>query len=126
MDFRKLLDKVLRRTELNLAVAGAMVGSVQAMAKLFPETEQYSNLRVRLYKGGSWDLDCIGANGAPVDPWKAFLRWYHGRPQSDCFVMRYADGSSMIRRQDIESYTITNGTRAKRNGAAESERKEPK
>lgn len=105
MSFRSLLNKVLRRAELNVAVAGAMVGSVSAMSKLFPVMEGYSELGVRFYNGGVSYWTC-----APVAreecPWRDFLKWYHGRPQSESYVMRYKDGCAMFNRKDVRSYSI--------------------
>ncbi len=39
-------------------------------------------------------------------PWKSFYKWYFGRINSDSFIMRYKDGETMLRRSNIESFTI--------------------
>jgi hypothetical protein len=111
--FRSLLNRVLRRTELNVAMAGAMVGSVAAMQKLFPVTEHYGRLTLHLYNGESMWWEYTSPVPA-IGPWKRFLRWYHGRPESDCFVMRHREGSDMVRRVDIRSYEIRQGEREKK------------
>lgn len=113
MDFNELLNKVIRRTERNVAVAGAMVGSVNAMAKLFPVMEHYSTLAVVFY-GGRWQSwGCVAAE-PPRDPWRDFLKWYHGRPQSECYVMEHREGCNMFRRADIQVYSIQRGERVKK------------
>ena len=40
--------------------------------------------------------------------WSDFLKWYHGRPQSTCYVMEHSQGHTMVRREDIISYDIRN------------------
>ena len=38
---------------------------------------------------------------------KPFLKWYFGRPQSNNFRLTYKTGEKLIRRNEIESYSIT-------------------
>ena len=40
-----------------------------------------------------------------ITPWVPFYRWYFGR-KSDSFVMRFANGETMIRRDDIQRFTV--------------------
>lgn len=113
MDFNELLNKVIRRTERNVAVAGAMVGSVAAMSKLFPTMEHYSTLKVTFY-GGHWlSWDCV-ASEPLTGPWNDFLKWYHGRPQSASYVVHHREGSNMFRRADLQWYSIQRGERVKK------------
>jgi hypothetical protein len=110
----KLLDKILRRTERDVALAGVMLGSVAAMSKLFPEMEKYRTLKVHFY-GGDWkSWDCWREDGTdPTDAFQDFRRWYHGRPQSSCYVMRHNNGENMVKRCDIRAYDIVKGERKK-------------
>lgn len=109
-----LLRRLIKRTERDVALAGAMVGSVTAMAKLFPTIEHYSTLKVSFY-GGLWSSwDAWRDDGTPpTDAWQDFLRWYHGRPQSETYVFRHKWGMNMIRRCDIRCYDISHGEREK-------------
>ena len=113
------LKRFLRRTERDVALAGVMVGSVSAMAKLFPVVERYRTLRVHFYPGGytSWEA-WRDDGGEPVEAFRDFLRWYHGRPQSDCFVMRGKGFEQMFRRCDIRSYEIASAERYKPSAAS--------
>lgn len=121
---RALLDKLLRRTKRDVALAGAMCGSVSAMSKLFPKIEKYSTLAVYFYGGSSLDW-----TWAPVVPgpsaFQDFLRWYHGRPQSECYVMVSRQGSTMFRRCDIRGYAITNGERESQSAALDRMKEKP-
>lgn len=110
MIFEKALNKILRRTELNVALAGAMLGSVTAISKLFPVMEHFSLLRVTLDNGAWRQWECVSTERL-LNPWRDFLRWYHGRPQSSAYVMRLRDGADMIRREDIRAYSIRHGER---------------
>jgi hypothetical protein len=111
LNFLDSLKGVMRRTERNVALAGAMVGSVKAMESLFPAMEHYDRLTVKFYSGGSIWWEAF-ADEPVRGPWNHFLKWYHGR-QSECFVMRHKKGSDMIRRVDIRSYSILTGIREK-------------
>ena len=113
MNISTIIKRFVRRAELNVAVAGAMVGSVAAMSKLFPTVEHYSTLKVVFYNGSWNSWDCT-ADGPLRDPWRDFLRWYHGRPQSAYYVMRHHEGSNMFRRCDLLAYDIRHGEREKR------------
>lgn len=110
MDLHAILNKMIRRTSRDVALAGAMVGSVAAMQKLFPVMEGYSTLRVDFY-GDAWTSWVC----APCKPhsgvWRDFQKWYHGRKQSDAYVMRMKDGEQMMKRSDIRFYRISYGER---------------
>jgi hypothetical protein len=111
----EILQKILRRTKRDVAFAGAMVGSVSAMSKLFPEIEKYGRLTVYFYGGGNvwWEWTPCKKHS---NPWRNFTKWYHGRPQSESYVMTASDGASfMFRRSDIRSYQTEYGEREKRN-----------
>lgn len=113
MDFSRMLNKVMRRTELNVAVAGAMIGSVSSMAKLFPVMEKWTKLNVYFNDGNG--LAWLNAPWNPnVPAWRDFIKWYHGRPQSECYVMYTDDGLRMFLRKDIRGYQIENGERVKK------------
>lgn len=118
MDFSKMLNKIMRRTERDVALVGVMLGSVAAMSKLFPVIEHYSTLHVYFYNGG-W----MGWENAPCTRaechWRHFLKWYHGKPQSDTYVMSHDQGSTMFRRADVCTYEIRYGERVKKKGTAE-------
>lgn len=111
MTFQGLLDKVLKRTSRDIAFAGAMVGSVSAMSKLFPVMEGYSTLYVT-YRDGRWHSWVVSPVKREDCYWRDFLKWYHGRPQSGCYVMRLSDGCEMFLRADIRSYSIKWAERA--------------
>lgn len=107
-----LLGRILRRSRRDVALAGAMVGVVSSMQKLFPVIERYSKLTVTFYDGRYlwWEYaPCERPSGV----WNDFLKWFHGRPQSETYVMRYKDGSNMFRRCDIRTYTIVYAEREK-------------
>lgn len=110
MNIQSMLSKLTRRLERDVAVAGAMVGSVAAMQKLFPRMEGYCRLTVSFYQGGShwWEYSPCAR---PVAPWRDFQKWYHGRPQSVAYVMASRDGSTMFQRKDIATYSIIYGER---------------
>lgn len=110
MDFKKTLSKLLKRTESNVALAGAMVGSVAAVSRLFPPIEHYSTLQVTYY-GGSWQTWTATSKEPLSGYWRDFLKWYHGRPQSESYVMRNREGCDMFRRCDVRSYVIRYGER---------------
>lgn len=115
MNFATMFNKVIGRVERDVAVAGAMVGSVSAMSKLFPALERLRTLRLDFYGSPGYQMwDCWRDDGAdPTDAFQDFLRWYHGRPQSECYVMRHKQGCNMVKRCDIRSYSITKGERKK-------------
>ena len=114
----KLLEKVLRRTKRDVALASAMVGSVSAMQKLFPEIEKYTRLTIQMDNGSLFGWERRGVQGAGV--WRDFLGWYHGRPQSAHYVMKSMDQGhwkwTMFRRFDIRNYAVQDGEREKENG----------
>lgn len=118
MDFQATLNKILRRTGRDVALAGAMCGSVSAMSKLFPTMEGYSTLTVLFYKGNGmeWTKAPVAAHSGA---WNDFVRWYHGRPQSKSYVMPHKQGSQMFRRCDIRAYAIFYGERKQSSGDAE-------
>lgn len=107
-----VLEKILRRTKRDVALAGAMVGSIKALEVLLPQTESFGRLTVHFYGGGVrwWEWTPCPKGGTP---WREFLRWYHGRPQSDSYVQPHTEGSTMIRRRDIMSYETYYGEREK-------------
>lgn len=76
-------------------------------SKESPKPNPRSTLVVRLRDGSTlaWDFMPLKPGAAP---WRDFLRWLHGRPQSEGFVMRTADGETYFKRVDIARYTITN------------------
>lgn len=112
MNITDTLKKMLRRTERDVLIAGAALGSVSAMSKLFPVMEGCSTLRVIFNDGGWVSWDCVPVN-ASARPWNDFLKWYHGRPQSEAYVMRYKDGSRMFKRCDVRWYSINYAERVK-------------
>lgn len=110
------LKKVLRRTERDVAFAGVMLGSVAAMSKLFPVMEKWCELTVHFY--GGHDMSWIAVPWEhDFAAWRDFQKWYHGRPQSDCYVMWFKSGHQMFRRVDIRAYSIRWGERVKKETA---------
>lgn len=91
-----------------MAIAGAVLGSVTAMSKLVPAPpvmEGYSTLWVTFY-GKEWQSWICSPVERQACPWRDFLKWYHGRQQSESYVMRYKDGQTMFNRRDIRTYAI--------------------
>lgn len=113
MNITDTLKKMLRRTERDVLIAGAVLGSVSAMSKLYPVMEGCSTLKVTFYGGGWVSWDCIPAK-PEMQPWNDFLKWYHGRPQSEAYVQRYRTGSQMFRRCDVRGYSINYVERVKK------------
>lgn len=65
-----------------------------------------NELTVRTRDGAtlSWAVD--DWNGTVrIEPWKQFYKWFFGRTGAE-FVMRYDVGETMIRRDDIASFTV--------------------
>ena len=48
----------------------------------------------------NWNGNNLGA------PWKPFLKWYHGRPQSESFTFHYQGGLRMVTRDQILGFQI--------------------
>lgn len=66
-----------------------------------------SRLTVRFRDNFIITWTCSTVNGVKVFmPWRDFYKWYFGRPQSQNFVVRFTKGQTMIRRNDIRSFTI--------------------
>jgi len=40
-----------------------------------------------------------------LTPWRPFYKWYFGRDNSECFIMHYTTGETMIRKEDIVSFS---------------------
>ena len=110
MNLRAILERLTKRTSRDLAVAGALVGSVAAMGKLFPAMERYTTLRVEFYSD-RWQEWSVAPCDDASAPWRAFVKWYHGRPQSDSFVMHHRTGCTAFNRKDIRGYFINYGER---------------
>lgn len=105
MNILDAIRRIGKRTERDLAFAGAMVGSVQAMSKLFPVMEGYSTLWVTFYTN-DWQSWVCAPVAREACPWRDFLKWYHGRPQSASYVMRHTNGQTMFNRKDVRGYEI--------------------
>lgn len=52
----------------------------------------------------SWEVRDWSGNDL-IYPWKSFYKWYFGR-KGDSFIFRYAEGQTMIRRDDIVSFNV--------------------
>ena len=44
-----------------------------------------------------------------VEPWRRFYKWYFSNKPSD-FIMRYAEGQAMFRRDEILFFEVSIGT----------------
>ena len=55
----------------------------------------------------SWWLDSDKFNQENyAEPWMHFYKWYFGRAQSQYYVMKFAGGQEMMKRDDIVSFSI--------------------
>jgi len=89
-----------------------MVGAIETAAKLVPQTEHYSSLQITFTNGAWRTWDVVSDDGSePVQPWRSFLRWFHGRPQFGWYAMHSQQGYYCFKRADIRSYEITRGQR---------------
>lgn len=103
----KLLNRVLRRTGKDVALATAAIKAVGTVAKFIPPPPApRSTLTLYLDDGveiGWTAVPCERGDGS----WNSFLKWYHGRQKSRTYVVNATDATTMIRRKDIRRYTIT-------------------
>lgn len=98
------LRKLLGRTNRTLTLASAAVATVSAVQSIVPAKVPKSRLTLRCSDMERWWTASNAKRNTGV--WKPFLKWYHGRPQSDCYVFEHRDGSDMVRRVDILDYNI--------------------
>jgi hypothetical protein len=70
-----------------------------------PEVKPYTQLRLHYPNGRTVDWSVQPWDGKE-DPWRNFLRWFHGRPQSQTFVMLHKNGQTGIIRSNIQMYDI--------------------
>jgi len=58
----------------------------------------------------SWTVEPYTGTGN-IAAWIDFYRWYFGRPTSSVYIQRYADGETMIRREDIRLFNVRTSSR---------------
>lgn len=52
-------------------------------------------------------VSCVLEDGEhSTAKWKKFLKWFHGKPSKEYYVMPLKDGSWMFYRKDLISYQI--------------------
>lgn len=107
------LRRILRRTDRDVAIAGAVVGAVAKIAAAVPVTETYSELRLTFRDDKGWQSWTVAPCARQDGVWNEFIKWFHGREQSDYFVMHTITGQNRVPRAEIRHYDITYGERRK-------------
>lgn len=98
-DFRKMLDKIIGRTDKHVAAATRLIKAITFVRV------QHLYVYFKRGKPYSWTARGMadGENG-----WRDFQKWFHGRPQSSSFVIRHSEGLHCILRSEITGYEIRN------------------
>lgn len=106
--FRKLLDRVTRRSSRRIAMAESAIKAIEKTAKWVPAPKPLvAHSSLTLWLPDDETLSWTATNSKRGDrSWNHFLKWYHGRQQSRSFVLEHREGSSMVRRKDIRRYEI--------------------
>ena len=74
-----------------------------------PAIKEPANTLTIVMKDGhtlAWTTTSTLTSMVPNAPWVDFYKWYFGR-ESDEYVMRYASGETMFKREDIKRFIVT-------------------
>lgn len=115
---RAMLDRVLKLTGRDLAMAHtsiAVASAIAAIAPKPPQKEKFNRLTITFNDGAVYWAEGNGDDTPQsVSYWRNFLRWFHGKPDSPHYVQVVEGGARMIRRVDIRTYDIAFGERERK------------
>lgn len=101
--FRKMLTKAIGRTEKHIASTEKAIKFVERWTPPPPKKRSILELALENNEMISWT---VASDETVAGAWNDFLKWYHGKPKSRCYVMQHEHGRTMIRRKDIMRYEV--------------------